>query len=292
MRKTIRVTFSFMLPISLALLITCDSGKSGMELETLDDVLQHISNEHPLIGDIVPFPIPETLEQSQDSRILEVVDKLEESNSFRSYGLGTQLQSAGLSGYEVQSWTEECFDNPPTCVYTEVEGTLTKTVTHIWAYDQWMYRLHYDGYDGEHHYDNFLLQSAVQNHDLRFAKFTVYQNPDHPTLPPGPLFEWIFQVQGQDSYLYTPWDPPQSLATYIHSCSGYFWSMSHQQYRKNYTMISTYEAFTNLKKYELHVWSPFIEDIYLWILILFFSDGHVSWWEYDYHGNIIDSGFW
>lgn len=199
----------------------CDSAQYVGD----EDVLAALRREHPLIADIPAMPVPEELKNLGVPEADPALQALDCLNAFSTIPTSPSLfaKSARLRK-DSDGWEMQCRDEfPALCTFTRYEGDLRITVTHVVGQpDVWQWYEEWDGCDGEHEYDSYMVQYSIMSKDLTWSRHVIYQYPDPPPCTsdsdgdqaegppvppgvesptgswgPGPLFEFVFRVDDE-----------------------------------------------------------------------------------------------
>jgi hypothetical protein len=211
------------LAMGLMGVVGCQPGGTDGAEELSDEELAAALREYqPLPTDLPPIPVPDALAARNDDTAKEALDLLNQINAFRSADLpgGTPGDASGgksVLRMKGDGWQRRC--DAFACYFTKKKGDMTITWTQLFALPtSWEYFLTWDGCDGEHEYDDFMVEQWHMQKDLKFAFQWHFQYPDpppcgdgEPAIGPGPLWRRIFEVidggvlyvQGQTFYLDT-----------------------------------------------------------------------------------------
>jgi hypothetical protein len=262
------------------------------EFADLEEAMLSTDSDHPPVTQLPALEVPEDMLGLDDAIVRQVRSVVDAINQYQdvAYRGPVPMDDAKAAGR--LKWITSCVDAPvPECWHVERDENLTKTLVQRWAHDQYMYRVYYDGLFEGHRYDDFMVESGFVKDDLTHTQHTIYQNPDHPVAPPGPLWEFRFTVTGQDSYLYTPWDLAKSLAVYTYSRTTSIWDSSMEDYRPSLRHVSIRGPYS-IVQFQTYVWSYSLSELYLWWESVHTVGHSGRWATYDEHGNRTDSGSW
>ena len=278
--------------IAAATQVTAVFAEIEGEFPDLEQAMVSTDSDHPPITQLPAMEVPEDMLGLDDSIVSQVRSVVDAINQYKDVAYHGPASAESSKAARHWKWITSCVDEPtPRCWHVEQDENLTKTFVQIWAHDQYMYRLYFDGVFDGHQYSDFKLESGYIKDDLTHAHHTIYQNPDHPVAPPGPLWEWQFTVTGQGSYLYTPWDQARSLAVYTYSRTTSIWDSTMGDYRPSMRNVSTRGPY-GLRLFQTYVWSYSLSDLYLWWESMH-TVGSSGWWAtYDENGKRTNYGSW
>ncbi len=158
---------------------------TGTDDLTDEEVLAAWREVHPLMTDLPPIPVPVELEARDDDNAKEVLRLLTTINSFKENDpLGGLPGDAGPNDKSIRrmkadGWQRRC--DSLACYYTKKQGDLTMTWTHLLGLPTaWQSFLTWDGCDGKHEYDEFMLEHWHITRDLKLGVLTHYQYPVRP----------------------------------------------------------------------------------------------------------------
>ncbi len=201
---------------SLSLLPLNSEGNDARTVTVLSDqeVSAAIRQMHPLMNDIPPIPIPEALAVHPGDHVQDALARLNAVNGFASSHWPAAAAKPAYVNKSTGGWVEQSSGtNPVVVTYTRQDGDLTTTITHVLGLPgNWLWWMTWDGCDGEHRYDDFMVEWWMLTTDGKLMKHDVFQCLDSPPCDSAtgchdstPLVTWMFEVLDNGT-LYTLWD--------------------------------------------------------------------------------------
>jgi len=259
------------------------------------EVAAAIRQVHPLMSDIPPIPIPEALAGRQDEQVQRALDILNTVNGFGSSDFWS-MSSARLAAVRKSTggWVEDN-TNPWIVTYTKKDGDLTTTVTHMLGIpDNWLWWVTWDGCDGQHLYDDFMVDWWMLAKNGKLMKHDMFQCLDAPPCSAQtgchestPLFTWVFEVL-DEATLYTLWDEVL-LVTRAYTTITYAYSSKFDAF-----LPFTRDVCTSYPDGRL-VFESFKrrlsdDTLYQWYEGRWTADFRYCWTMYQENGAILDCG--
>lgn len=263
------------------------------ELADFSDVLADLEQVMPLLSDIEPVPLPPEIDESDDPNLEPISEIINAVNGYDrelaypedSYALGP-LASGG--------WKRRCdvTEEQVYCTFTKTKGELTYRVTEVITAVHRSWRLDLDGYDGKYHYDNFRCTDELSFRDGTYSRERWYTNPDHDPLPPGPLWEWTWNVmEATDESVFSPWQGGGSVAHRTHTCVTYTYNGRDAYYDSQKDVVV--DLGGAVVRFEAWIRPAEWEDMHLWYMAIHYTDSHTGrCYTYNSSGTMSDYGSW
>ncbi len=288
-----------LLSMTLAATIGCQPtvpapSNSDSSWITDEEVATAIRQGHPLPTDLPPMTVPKELAERNDEMTQEAMQIVDAVNAFTQlpWDIPPDIKSARQLK-ETGEWSVTC--GPISCTFTKQQGGLTVTVTDfVGLPTAWEVFHEWDGCDGEHEYENFLVLHWRMEKNLKWSVLTHYQYPDPPPcdgsgseIGPGPGSQYSFEILDEGT-LYAGGEEIR-LSTRKYTVTNHIYDSIFQGYLP-FTTTACTSYPDDSRRFELHRYRSSDHLPYLCYLGLWSRDHKYCWSTYREDGTTLDCG--
>jgi hypothetical protein len=271
---------------------------------------------HPPITDIVIPPLPDAFTQSSDPNVRRAVELLAEASAFKELviepsdifgetesevplksavvSVGVIPRRGGCVKYSPDEWVRDCEPmvrpGVVSCRSYRYNGSLCVEWFDSRTPLTWMVEIRMDGTTGSATYENFNVQSSVQNLDQKYAAFSHSQHIEHPSFDEGyvdgPMLDVEFLVEGEAT-LYTPYSE-HDLSTRVIKTRHHKYDQFEGRFICDHS--STLSFMPNGAYHAVHLCLNLDTNELFTCWVAYWKDEEGGWMTFDEDGRLNDSG--